>query len=104
MCLASLLAITATPAATPESQITGLQAPSDEEPITPIPPPPAADPLKLGLGERLFSDTRLSGGGNLACISCHDIRTNGARPTNGTASQPFDTLTIFNAVLNYRLN
>jgi hypothetical protein len=39
MCLlASLLVITSTPVAAPESQITGLQAPSDEEPITPVPP------------------------------------------------------------------
>ena len=51
---------------------------ADQEPITPIPLPPAADLLKLALGERLFSDTRLSAGGNFACSSCHDIRTNGA--------------------------
>ncbi len=29
---------------------------ADQEPIAPIPPPPAADPRKLALGERLFSD------------------------------------------------
>ncbi len=40
---------------------------ADQEPITPIPLPPAADPLKLALGERLFTDTRLSAGGNFAC-------------------------------------
>jgi cytochrome c peroxidase len=77
---------------------------ADQEPITPIPAPPAADPLKLALGERLFSDPRLSGSGTLSCISCHDIRTNGARANNGTASRPFDTLTVFNAALNFRLN
>jgi cytochrome c peroxidase len=77
---------------------------ADLEPITPIPSPPAADPLKLALGERLFSDTRLSGDGKLACVTCHDIHANGARPNNGTAARPFDTLTVFNAVLNYRLN
>jgi len=74
----------------------------DEEPITPIPRPPAADPLKLALGERLFNDSRLSADGKLSCASCHDIRTNG---TNGrTRRGPFDTLTVFNASLNFRLN
>src|SRR5215813_11448314 len=77
---------------------------ADKEPITPIPAPPAADPLKLALGERLFSDKRLSANGTLACSSCHDIRTNGARPADGTVSRPFDTLTVFNAALSFRLN
>jgi len=49
-----------------------------EEPIAPIPSPPVADPKKLALGERLFSDPRLSAGGDLACASCHDIHSNGA--------------------------
>jgi hypothetical protein len=31
-----------------------------EEPITPIPVPPAIDPRKIKLGERLFGDVRLS--------------------------------------------
>ena len=39
----------------PESNSTGA-----EEPITPIPEPPAIDPLKIKLGERLFGDPRLS--------------------------------------------
>jgi cytochrome c peroxidase len=82
---------------------------ADQEPITPIPEPPAADPLKLALGERLFSDTRLSNDGQLACSSCHDISTNGARRDSAMvrhdgSNAPFDTLTIFNAALNFRLN
>jgi cytochrome c peroxidase len=76
----------------------------EQEPITPIPPPPAADPRKLALGERLFSDSRLSSAGNLSCSSCHDIRFNGARPNNGQVQRPFDTLTVFNAALSFRLN
>jgi cytochrome c peroxidase len=80
----------------------------DQEPITPIPPPPHADPLKLALGERLFGDVRLSADGDLSCSSCHDIRTNGASGRNSRTSQDgstpsFDTLTIFNAALNFRL-
>src|SRR6266481_9424384 len=76
-CLALLLVITATVAAAPESQISGLQAPADQEPITPVPLPPAADPLKLALGERLFADPRLSRDGSRSCSTCHDIGTNG---------------------------
>jgi cytochrome c peroxidase len=78
--------------------------PQEIEPITPIPPPPPADPRKLALGERLFSDTRLSAAGNLSCSSCHDIRSNGTRPNDSRVSRPFDTLTVFNAALNFRLN
>ena len=81
---------------------------ADHEPITPIPPPPAADPLKLALGELLFGDSRLSADGSLACSSCHDIRTNGAGANNAEPandrSEPFDTLTVFNAALNFRQN
>jgi cytochrome c peroxidase len=76
----------------------------EQEPITPIPPPPEIDSRKLALGERLFFDSRLSAAGNLSCSSCHDIRVNGARPDDGRVSRPFDTLTVFNAALNFRLN
>jgi cytochrome c peroxidase len=96
------------------------------EPITPIPSPPKVDAKKLELGERLFMDARLSGGGDLSCSSCHDIHSNGAGGRKAsiapdkaqTASQDksgqdksgapskvrFDTLTVFNAALNFRLN
>jgi cytochrome c peroxidase len=84
-----------------------------EEPISPIPSPPAADANKLELGERLFQDPRLSASGNLACSSCHDIHSNGAGGTKASAAQDkshgdvasrFNTPTIFNAALNFRLN
>jgi cytochrome c peroxidase len=106
--LALLLVIAATPAAAPESQIPGLQAPSGQEPITPVPPPPAADPLKLALGERLFADPRLSRDGSRACSSCHDMRTNGAdsnrhdRAFDGS-QPPLNTSSVFNAALSFRL-
>ena len=51
-----------------------------DEPITPIPAPPAINPLKVKLGERLFSDRRLSHDNSRSCASCHDIATNGASP------------------------
>lgn len=87
------------------SELSRARPVTDEEPITPIPQPPAADPLKLALGERLFSDPRLSADGKLSCSSCHDLRINGARSNaaHGGASG-FDTPTIFNASLNFRLN
>jgi cytochrome c peroxidase len=79
------------------------------EPITPIPQPPAADPLKLALGARLFDDHRLSHDGTLSCSSCHDLHTNGADRDRRTLARdgtklPFDTPTVFNASLNFRLN
>jgi cytochrome c peroxidase len=101
ICLASLLLATAAPAQAPDSRSADLKPLADQEPITPIPPPPAADPPKLALGERLFGDTRLSADGKLACSSCHDLETNGAQ--EGSKS-PFNTLTVFNAALNFRLN
>ena len=74
----------------------------------PIPPPPAADPLKLALGERLFADPRLSANGTLTCASCHDIHTNGAgggpKKAAPDGSTPIDALTVFNATLSFRLN
>jgi cytochrome c peroxidase len=79
------------------------------EPISPVPQPPAVDPLKIALGEHLFSDPRLSRSGRISCSSCHDIHSNGASdhkvetvPDGATAT--FNTPTVFNASLNYRLN
>jgi len=80
----------------------------DNEPITPIPPPPVADPRKLALGERLFHDVRLSGDQNRSCSSCHDTRTNGADAIKRTVDHDgvelaFNTSTVFNAALSFRL-
>ncbi|WP_236960375.1 cytochrome-c peroxidase [Methylobacterium durans] len=62
----------------------------------------------LALGESLFADPRLSGDGARSCASCHDTRTNGAdgrvRSLMPTGSDPpFNTPTVFNAALSYRL-
>lgn len=83
--------------------------PTEQEPITPIPPAPAADPLKLALGESLFGDPRLSRDGKRACSSCHDPRTNGADhnrldTTPDGSPLRFNTSTVFNAALSFRLN
>ena len=79
-----------------------------DEPITPIPEPPAIDPRKIRLGERLFSDPRLSRDNSRSCSSCHDLNANGASKLRydagtGDSSLPFNTLTVFNASLNFRL-
>jgi len=108
VCLALLLASGMAMPAAPESRPSCATA-LPEEPITPIPPPPAADSKKLELGERLFSDTRLSAGGNLACSSCHDLQANGAdrgreKVAHGGSNIRFNTLSVFNATLNFRLN
>jgi cytochrome c peroxidase len=76
-----------------------------QEPITPIPLPPAADARKLALGEQLFKDQRLSHDGTLSCIACHDVRTNGTQAVGRMVSKTgFNTLSVFNAALSFRLN
>ncbi|MGC1317699.1 MAG: cytochrome c peroxidase, partial [Pseudolabrys sp.] len=70
---------------------------------------PPQDPRRLVLGERLFSDPRLSHDETRSCSSCHDIRTNGASAnaldlTPGGGSIALNTPTVFNASLNFRLN
>jgi cytochrome c peroxidase len=103
-----LLVSMATAAAT-QAQIPDSQVPSEQEPITPVPLPPVADPLKLALGERLFADPRLSRDGSRSCSSCHDVSTNGASGNrhdialDGSKLQ-FNTSTVFNAALSFRLN
>lgn len=87
-------------------------APRDE-PVTPIPQPPAVPAAVLALGRSLFADPRLSGGsggGNgVSCASCHDLGGNGAMGRvvvagPGGRTLPFDTQTVFNSALSYRLN
>jgi cytochrome c peroxidase len=62
----------------------------------------------VALGDQLFHDPRLSHDNTLSCGSCHDTITNGAsanardRGANGSLL-PFNTPTVFNAALNFRL-
>jgi len=109
--VADMLAAQTPPVSDVPPQIRGV---ADQEPITPIPPPPAVDPRKRALGERLFSDVRLSAKGDFACSSCHDLRTNGAGgraakkgpagASPGNGNPPLDTLSAFNASLSFRLD
>jgi len=79
-----------------------------DEPISAV-IAPAVDPFKVALGKALFYDPRLSGDASRSCGTCHDTETNGASglrfdlsPT-GTPLE-FNTPTVFNAALNFRLN
>ena len=97
------------PARSSNSDVPNVVQVAGDEPITPIPQPPAADPLKVKLGEQLFNDPQLSRVGTRACVSCHDTQTNGAKPPASKLAQDgpesaFDALTVFNATLNFRLN
>src|SRR5712671_315198 len=72
-----LLALVCLHAASPAAaQSPPLQPRATQEPITPIPAMPAQDTRRLELGERLFSDQRLSHDNIRSCRSCHDTRTN----------------------------
>jgi cytochrome c peroxidase len=91
----------------PLDQRAGSDDIGSEEPITPVPEPPPIDSRKVKLGERLFGDPRLSHDNSRSCSSCHDVGTNGAstkRQDVGLdgASLPLNTLTVFNATLNFR--
>jgi cytochrome c peroxidase len=107
ICMALLSLANGAPA--PDPRALGWTGTTHEEPITPIPQPPPANPLKLALGQSLFGDRRLSHEGARACSSCHDIHTNGAddgrRATGRDGSRlPLNIPTLFNAALSFRLN
>src|SRR5262245_2357280 len=80
----------------------------DDEPVTPLRPTPV-ESQKAKLGERLFRDAWLSRGATVACTSCHRLDragNDGRSQPLGADGQPldFNSPTIFNAALNYRLN
>jgi cytochrome c peroxidase len=79
-----------------------------QEPITPVPKAPAADPRKVALGHALFADPRLFDAGGLSCMSCHDLQTNGASANRVDrvpgGSLPDNTPTVFNVGLDFRLD
>jgi cytochrome c peroxidase len=79
------------------------------EPIMPIPAPGPTDPLKAALGQRLFSDPRLSRADVRSCLTCHDLRMNGAAGKGRVAGLDgtplrYQPLTVFNAALSFRLS
>jgi len=77
------------------------------EPIAPIPFQLELDQRKVDLGETLFHDPRLSKNNENACSSCHDLDNggdDGLAKSKGLAGRAGkrNTLTIFNATLNFR--
>jgi len=116
LCVALLLIAAHAPAASPDpaQPAPDVEAASPDlsvgqEPITPIPQPPAADPRKVALGQQLFEDPRLSRDESRACSSCHDVHHNGADGNRRDLSLdgkelPFNTDTVFNAALSFRYN
>ncbi len=102
--LAAALAAALHPIAAPAQ----LPPPADE-PITPVPAPPALDPRRVALGAALFDDVDLSGPRTRSCASCHDLSTNGASARRfdlGIDGTPLgtNTDTVFNAALSFRMN
>lgn len=84
---------------------------ADDAPSAKIMPLPDAQPLdgkKVDLGGRLFVDTIMSSKGELACSSCHDLKTSGTIGLQRTLGyngrvHRFNAPTIFNVANNYRL-
>lgn len=81
---------------------------ANDEPITPI-VPAETNAAKADLGRQLFHDVRLSHSNTVACVSCHRLDGGGGdgrMQSVGADGQrlDFNSPTIFNAVLNYRLN
>jgi cytochrome c peroxidase len=77
------------------------------EPIAPIPTAKFSRPAAARLGASLFADPRLSRAGDRSCMSCHDVRSNGATNRGRDLSpdgRPLErnTITVFNAFLSFR--
>lgn len=76
------------------------------QPLRPLPPLPDLPAERVLLGQRLFTDTRLSADYSLACISCHRFDLGGAdgrRVSLGIngAKGPINAPTVFNSGLNF---
>jgi cytochrome c peroxidase len=82
---------------------------AQHEPIVPIPPSTNIDHKRISLGERLFSDVRLSRSRNCSCASCHPLTRGGVdglpvakSPAGGPNLR--NTLTVFNVGLSSTYN
>lgn len=78
-----------------------------DEPLKPLPAPPALDPQRVELGRQLFNEPRLSQDHSLSCASCHRLDQGGAdsqAKSSGFKGQPtrVNTPSVFNAALNFR--
>ena len=88
------------------SQVAEAHPVGSGEPLLPLPPPPELPQDKVLLGEKLFSEPRLSGNNTLACVGCHDLSRGGADPRRysiGIKGSPglIHAPSVFNASLNF---
>jgi cytochrome c peroxidase len=79
------------------------------EPIEPLPRTLVLDPVRVALGEQLFSDRRLSADRSQSCADCHPIARGGmdGRPRavrRGAGAPLRNTPTIFNVGFDLFLN
>jgi len=77
------------------------------EPVQPLPESVALNEAKVGLGNRLYHDTRLSGDNSVSCATCHDLAKGGTdqAPTStgiGGAIGPINAPTTYNSGLILR--
>jgi cytochrome c peroxidase len=75
--------------------------------LVPLPTEIKVDTKKVQLGKKLFLDPILSKDKTLSCMSCHDLKHNGADTLNRTPGIDgklgyFNVPTVFNAVYNFR--
>jgi cytochrome c peroxidase len=80
--------------------------PTSDAVTTPIPQPPALDPRRLALGEKLFKEVKLSADNTLACVSCHDLGRGGVDRQKvstgvGGAKGEINAPTVFNSSLSF---
>jgi cytochrome c peroxidase len=86
----------------PEDETAPLEATTSYDAVAPLPVSPAPHAGKVELGERLFSDPRLSRDDSIACASCHNLETGGVdrRAVSlgvGGAQGSVNAPTVFNA-------
>jgi len=79
-------------------------------PFEPLPASIELDPLRVGLGKRLFGDVRLSGDGLRACVDCHALDQGGVAPGESRSNHPdrptgpYNVPTVFNVAFNAYYN
>jgi len=91
------------------TRVVGQHTTPDPEPISPVAEANVVDVAKIALGEALFHDRSLSRGNVVACVSCHQLDQGGADQHESPMGidgrlLDFNSPTIFNAALNFRLN
>lgn len=103
--LGALCACTEAPPA-PRHRASDAELTVQQEALQPLPVLAAQDPLRVALGAKLFSDSRLSADGSVACSSCHVLAKGGqdgrqlslgVHGASGSVNAP----TVFNSSFNF---